>query len=179
MVRNRANAEFDDMENFSFEVKGFNVKSEVSDALFETLKEEFIPLICDNVKAAGLVGGPIDRGPGPRLSDEDAWGVREITNMHFVIFVESPVGERAFYLEYGTGPVITADGDYPMRFVTNVPVPSEGKSPGDIIYRMSVEGVNAYGFFRKSIMDFDTVPRVERRLGREVTERVKTALRIK
>jgi hypothetical protein len=170
---------FNEMRDLEGEIKVFNVKSETSDALFETLKEEFIPVICDNVKAKGLVGDSINRGEGPRLSSESAWFVKEITNMNFVISAKSPVGERAFWLEYGTGPVITSDGDYPLKFVTNVAIPSEGKSPGDTIYRMAVQGVEAYGFFRKSIRDFDTVPRVERRLGREVTERVRAALRIK
>jgi hypothetical protein len=180
MARDTFNVQqFDGIPSFLMDIRQFNVKEEISEALHETLEEEFIPFICDKVKSRGLVGGPIDRGEGLRLSDEDAWRVFRQRNMRFMISVAPPTAERAWYLEYGTTGPITSNGAYPMKFQTNVSVPSEGASPGDTIYRYTVRGVKAYGFFRAAINEFDTVPRVEERLGREVNDRIKSALNIK
>lgn len=171
----RYDADYEDIEDFFSEVRQFNVKSEIHEAMKKVIEEEFIPRLTDKIKSKGLYANDVDRGDGPHLSSEQAWRLRDNTkNMQFIIETKESVADRAYFLEYGTDTVTPSESDY-LKFK---PKPSfDGATDEDgFIYRKEVEGVDEYEFFRETISEFNTSQRVKEEFEGEITDRVENAL---
>jgi hypothetical protein len=176
----RYDADYEDVQDFFTNVQNFNVKSEISDAMFTVIKKEFIPLLTDKIKRKGLVGrtSARNRGDGPRLTDEeDAWHVDRVGNMNFLIRTDERVAERAFFLEYGTDTVTPTTKDA-LKFKPKISYTGRTDEDG-YIYRQEVDGVRAYGYFREAVREFNTSQRVKEEFEGEITDRVKNALRLR
>jgi len=172
----RYDANYEDIDDFFSEVRQFNVKSEIHEAMKTVIEEEFIPRLTDKIKSKGLYANDVDKGDGPyHLSSEDAWKLRDNTkNMQFIIETKESVADRAYFLEYGTDTVTPSNSDY-LKFK---PKPSfDGVTDEDgFIYRKEVEGVDEYEFFRETIREFNTSQKVKEEYEGEITDRVENAL---
>jgi hypothetical protein len=174
----RYDADYEDVQDFFTNVQNFNVKSEISDAMKEVIRDEFIDILTDKIAEKGLIGRGVDDGDGPSLASPDAWEVNEVGNMNFLIKTDSRVAERAFFLEYETTDTVTPTTADALRFkpksYMSVPTDEDG-----YIYRQEVDGVREYGYFREAIREFDTSQRVKERYEGEITDRVENALRLR
>jgi len=174
----RYDADYEDVQDFFANVQNFNVKSEISDAMFTVIKKEFIPRLTDKIESKGLIGKGVDRGDGPRLIDKkDAWHVDRAGNMNFLIRTDESVAERAFFLEYGTDTVTPTTADA-LKFKPKISYTGRTDEDG-YIYRQEVDGVRAYGYFREAVREFNTSQRVKEEFEGEITDRVENALRLR
>lgn len=173
----RYDADYEDVQTFFSNVQNFNVKSEISDALKEVIRDEFIDILTDKIEEKRLIGRGVDDGDGPPLASSDAWEVSEVGNMNFLIKTDPRVAERAFFLEYGTDTVTPTTADalrFKPKSYMSVPTDEDG-----YIYRQEVDGVREYGYFREAVREFDTSQRVKERYEGEITDRVENALRLR
>lgn len=172
----RYDADYEDVQDFFANVQNFNVKSEISDAMFTVIKNEFIPRLTDKIKEKGLEGRGVDQGDGPPLSSPKSWFVRELGNMNFLIRTKPQVADRAFFLEYGTDTVTPTKADALKFKPKSIRVPTDGDG---YIYRQEVDGVREYAYFRETVREFDTSKKVKEEFEGEITDRVENALRLR
>jgi len=166
------------LDKFQFRFQRLNVKAVADEAFEDAVKEDFIPMLISIIKGKGLEGRGVDEGIGPPLASRRAWKVVREANMRYRIETDPRVGPRALYLEFGTGPIVTATSDKPLKFRTSVP--TYDAEPGEIIYRYSVRGVREYRFFREAIERFNRTvgDMVEERIGDEMTDHIKEQLKV-
>jgi hypothetical protein len=173
----RYDANYEDVQDFFTNVQNFNVKSEISDAMFNVIEREFIPRLTEKIKDKGLEGRGVDQGDGPPLSSPKSWMVRELGNMNFLIKTKRQVADRAFFLEYGTDTVTPTTADA-LKFKPKISYTGRTDEDG-YIYRQEVDGVRAYGYFREAVREFNTSQRVKEEFEGEISDRVENALRLR
>lgn len=163
------------IEELRIDLKEANVRAVADREMERILKEEFLPFLTERIENEhDLVGEGPDRGPGPRLSDTDAWTVNRRGNMDYKVKTIPVVSERAYYLEFGTAaPITPGEDSETMRFRS-----TEGPTAGDIIYPTEVDGVKAYRFASSAATHFDALRILDDNVSDEVSQHLRKILSI-